>query len=129
MKRGRQSVAERAVIPIAPLAPRLQPPADLGAEETALFRQLVASCPSDHFVESDQPLLTAYVIAICLSRRAAAKLAEDPSLATVWERSTRMLATLATRLRLAPQARVSPKTLARRAAAHRPSAYDFLEDP
>ena len=121
-------MAERAVVPISPLNPRLQPPADLAEEEAALFRQLVASCPSDHFVESDQPLLAAYCIAICLSRRSAAKLAEDPSLATVWERSTRMLATLATRLRLAPQSRVDPKTLARRAAAHRPSAYDLLED-
>ena len=128
MKRGRQSEAERAVIPIAPLAPRLQPPNDLGPEERALFVKLVGSSPSGHFIETDQPLLTAYVIAICLSRRAAAKLAEDPSLATVWERSTRMLATLATRLRLAPQSRVDPKTLARRAAAHRPSAYDLLED-
>jgi hypothetical protein len=105
---------------------RLSPPADLPADEAALFREIISNTAPDHFVPSDLPLLISYVQSTRLSRRAAVALHKDASLITVWEKATRMQATLATRLRLAPQSRVDPKTLARRTADVRPSAYDLM---
>jgi hypothetical protein len=52
----------------------------------------------------------------------------NPKLAAVWEKATRMQATLATRLRLAPQARIDPATLTRRREKTPPSAYDLMRD-
>ena len=54
-------------------------------------------------------MLVSYVQATLLSRVTA----RDPKMIAVWEKATRMQATLATRLRLAPQSRTDPKTLAR----------------
>jgi hypothetical protein len=51
-------------------------------------------------------LLTATLIARKASR--------DVSKINVWEKAARMQATLATRLRLSPQSRLDPKTVARR---------------
>jgi hypothetical protein len=80
-------------------------------------------------VQSDLPLLVSYVQATLLARRAATALAKDISMIAIWEKATRMQATLATRLRLAPQARSDPKTIARGSANHNPSAYDSMEKP
>jgi hypothetical protein len=74
---------------------------------------LIESCAPAHFVKSDTPLLSAYVQSILLSRSAVKQIGKDPTALALWEKSTRMLATLATRLRLAPQARTDPKTIAR----------------
>lgn len=128
MKRGRKSSAEIAVRPGAnPASSRLRPPADLGKNEARLFREIVASCSPSHFVHSDAPLLAAYCTAVCISRDAARELATDAAAIVAWEKSTRMQATLATRLRLAPQSRADPKTVARRQSEWRPSAYDLME--
>ena len=128
MKRGRQSSAALSVIPIERGRQRLQPPQDLSATEAALFRSIVTQCAPDHFAESDAPLLTSFVQSTILSRKAAKALTSgDASALPVWDRATRMQATLATRLRLAPQSRADPKTVARRLAGHRPSVYDEME--
>jgi hypothetical protein len=70
-------------------------------------------CSAKHFVPSDLPLLISFVQATLLSRKAIAKAAGDKDALATWEKATRMQATLATRLRLAPQSRTDPKTLAR----------------
>ena len=57
----------------------------------------------------DLPLLTSFVQATLISRRAA----RDPREAVLWERAVRTQAMLATRLRLTPQSRIDPKTLGR----------------
>jgi hypothetical protein len=93
--------------------PRLEPPSHLGKDEQALFAEIVTSCAPDHFVPSDLPLLISYVQSTLLSRRAIQNAFEDGDSLTIWEKSTRMQAMLATRLRLAPQARTDPKTIAR----------------
>jgi phage terminase small subunit len=127
MKPGRKSSAAMSVVPISNAGvKRLEPPAYLGREEAELFRFLVASTSLDHFVASDIPLLVSYCQATLVSRRAAASLAETSDMIVVWERATRMQATLATRLRLAPQSRLDPKTVGRRAASYKPSAYDVV---
>jgi hypothetical protein len=129
MKRGRQSAAELSINPTGSAHQRLAPPVDLTATEAKLFRELVACCVPNHFVRSDLPLLVSYVQATLLSRRAASALAKNAAMISVWEKATRMQATLATRLRLAPQARTDPKTIARRLAGHSPSAYEFWRNP
>jgi hypothetical protein len=128
-KRGRKSVAELSIVAsnrVSGLG-RVEPPLDLTETEASAFRRLVASCPASHFVPSDMPLIVSYVQATLVSRRAASLLEEDASYITIWEKATRMQATLATRLRLAPQARSDPKTISRRAAGYAPSAYDTME--
>jgi phage terminase small subunit len=129
-RRGPKSSAELSVIPLSPGPNRLQPPPHLGSDEAKIFREIVTSCDPRHFAPSDVYLLAAYCDAVVISRRAAAALREDQGAAAVWERSVRVLATLATRLRLAPQARNDPKTTGRLARGWQPSAYDVLEiDP
>ena len=127
-KRGQQSAAELSIANVGLGHQRLAPPMDLTAPEAKLFRELVAHCAADHFVHSDLPLLVSYVQATILSRRASTAIAKDVAMVGIWEKATRMQATLATRLRLAPQARTDPKTIARR-GERSPSAYEFLEKP
>ena len=110
MKRGRKSAELIALPDVQGRPPRLVPPSYLNGAEKKLFNELVNSCDPRHFVESDKPLLVAYVQSALLSRATAHK----PEDVAVWEKATRMLATLATRLRLAPQARSNPLTVARR---------------
>ena len=108
-QRGRKSAANLATFRVDGAPPRPHPPAYLQDDERTLFTELVAACDARHFVESDLPLLVSYVQATLLSRATA----RDPKMIAVWEKATRMQATLATRLRLAPQSRTDPKTIAR----------------
>src|SRR5215469_2767354 len=108
LQRGRKSAANLALPPVGGKPLPLKPPACLRNRERKLFRELVAACDPRHFAESDLPLLASYVQATILARDAIC----DRDVA-VWEKAVRVQATLATRLRLAPQARLDPKTLAR----------------
>jgi hypothetical protein len=69
-------------------------------------------------------LLVTFVQATLLSRQAVIKAASDPAMLALWEKASRMQATLATRLRLAPQSRVDPKTLARQQPSAWPKPWD-----
>jgi hypothetical protein len=93
--------------------PRLNPPPSLTDPERALFAEIVDSCSPKHFVPSDTPILVSFIQSTLLSRQAIKKAATDTGALAVWERATRMQATLATRLRLAPQSRFDAKTSAR----------------
>jgi hypothetical protein len=92
---------------------RLDPPSDLTDSERNLFVQIVESCSPKHFAPSDEPLLISFVQSTLLSRQAIKKAATDASALATWEKATRMQATLATRLRLAPQSRLDTKAAAR----------------
>jgi hypothetical protein len=125
-QRGRRSVASN-LVPLAMRGepPRLSPPSFLSAEEVALFNEVVGACDVSHFRKSDEPLLVAFIQATLMSRDAA----HDPSKILVWEKATRMQATLATRLRLAPQSRLDPKTVGRHAEPPRgPKPWEFEAD-
>ena len=128
MKPGRPSADDLNIVPFHPAGSRVQTPDDLTPSEAALFRQLVRSCAADHFVSSDVPLLVSFVQATLASRNAAKAMTKNPKLAAVWEKTVRMQATLATRLRLAPQARTDPTTLTRRREKTPPSVYDLMRD-
>jgi hypothetical protein len=108
-QRGRKSADSLAVLSVNGKQPRLSAPPSLDDNERALFDELVAACYPSHFRESDIPLLISFVQATLIAQGTA----HDPSKAALWERAVRMQATLATRLRLAPQSRVDPKTLGR----------------
>jgi hypothetical protein len=115
-QRGRTSEAALSVVPLT--AKRVEPPPDLSKEEMSAFRALVATVAPEHFTKTDVPLIVAYVQATQISRRAAIALDDDfvsRDTLALWDRSTKMMATLATRLRLAPQSRYDAKTAHRRA--------------
>jgi hypothetical protein len=128
MKPGRPSVDDLNVVPLYPAGSRVQTPDDLTPSEAGLFKHLVHSCAPDHFVSSDVPLLVSYVQSTLIARNAAKAMTKNPRLASTWERSVRMQATLATRLRLSPQARTDPTTLTRRTPKTPPSVYDLMRD-
>ena len=125
LQRGRKSVASFGVVPVGGGPSRLQSPSFLSAAERKLFSELVNACDPRHFVRSDLPLMVSFVQATLLSRNSAG----DPDKITIWEKATKMQALLATRLRLAPQSRADPKTVARRQIGPKPSYYDHnMED-
>ena len=87
--------------------PQLVPPASLNKAERSLFAEIAAAAP--HLKQSDVPLLVSFTQATIASRRSA----RDPSKADLWEKATRLQASLATKLRLTAQARIDPQTLGR----------------
>ena len=58
-----------------------------------------------------------------LARGAIKNAATDATALATWEKAVRVQATLATRLRLAPQARLDPKTVARQQQPHWPPPW------
>src|SRR3974390_832058 len=113
LKRGRKSAVELGSLCVDGEPPRLDPPAHLTDGERSLFLELVGACSPRHFVPSDLPLLISFVQATLLARQAVVKAATDATALATWEKAARMQATLATRLRLAPQSRSDPKNVAR----------------
>jgi phage terminase small subunit len=123
MKRGRASAAQLSVVPIAAGRKPISPPDDLDASTRKLFVELVSSLPHDHFHKSDIPLLVTYCNATVISQKCYKGLLKDRQFFNEWERACRTQATLATRLRLAPQSRNDPKTVGMRQRNFHPSIY------
>lgn len=88
---------------------RIPVPSSLNVNERSAFAALVRCCDPTHFRESDTPLLVSYIQATLLARSAA----YDAEKVATWVQAVKVQAMLATRLRLAPQARTDPKSLAR----------------
>lgn len=109
LQRGRKSAASFELPHLAGAELRLSTPPDLTAEEAELFDELVAATSAKHFRVSDVPLLISFVQAT-LAARAVAR---DPAQTKAWEGAVRVQAMLANRLRLSPQSRSDPKTVAR----------------
>lgn len=93
---------------------RLRPPRGLSAAQRGHFSALVASKPADHFQPCDLPLLVSLARHLALAD-AVAILLERADDVDALERAARMLAretgriaSLATKLRLTPQARYVP---------------------
>jgi len=111
LQRGRRSA--NVVAPGAiDTPPRLTAPSTLTEAEKTLFNELVGSCHPEHFVESDLPLLVAFVQSTLLVRLTVPTLGKtNPETVAIWEKAVRVMAMLATRLRLAPQSRLDSKTV------------------
>ena len=110
---GRKSAAQLSMPPLNGGPPRLDPPEFLSEPERKLFLELTEACSPGHFVRSDLPLLTAFVQATELSRSAIRRAGDDPAALGQWDRATKMIGMLATRLRLSPQSRSEPRSVAR----------------
>jgi hypothetical protein len=111
--RGRRTSGELVGIALQGEPPRLEPPEYLNARERALFVELIEACNARQFAKSDLPLIAAYVQATLLSRQAIKEAATDPAMLALWEKATRAMTTLATKLRLTPLSRSDPKTILR----------------
>jgi hypothetical protein len=106
LQRGRKSAA-KLEINVTGAPQKLKTPTGLSVAERALFEQLVASTDPKHFRVSDMPMLIAYVQSSLMSR----KLARQPKKVGDWEKVTRTMASLATRLRLTPHSRADAKVI------------------
>jgi phage terminase small subunit len=125
-QRGRKSPTFR----VDGRPPRIPPPDALPEPERRIWAGLVGQCPPEHFVGSDEPLLTAYCAAIAEHAVATEALRREGAVlpggvlnpwGRVLERAIKSMAMLSMRLRLSPQSRRE------KAKAERPlSAY---EDP
>ncbi len=117
----RKSLAALSAMAVDGCPPRLDPPSSLPKPERRIFETVVNACDSRHFRASDLPLLVRYVEACALGDEAAQHLRIEGAVvngkASPWiivqEKAVRAMVALALRLRLAPQSRVDPKTLAR----------------
>ena len=108
---GRPSAASLAVAPVAPWA-RLEAPQTLTPCQVALWREIVATKPSDWFKADCAPILEAYCKAITHYRDLVtlldtppADLGEHLKLLEAAGKQARLMGEIASKLRLTPQAR------------------------
>jgi hypothetical protein len=130
-QRGKRSAASLEVTGIADIEPLLRPPPHLTAAQARLFVEVVANAPSGQFSASDVYLLTSFVRVTLVCDHAVKALAKAndknrPTRMKMLDQAVKMQALLATKLRLATMSGLGPRTVARRADGHRPSAYDTM---
>jgi hypothetical protein len=128
-KRGPKSAAELSIASGNVVAMvRVRPPASLSAAEAETFRTVVASVAADHFAPGDVPVLVTFVQAIMLNAYAMKEMGDGKlECFPIWEKSSRVIGAMATKLRLVPQARIHPEKAGRRALQFNPSPYDAME--
>ena len=106
VQRGRRSSSDLSTLRVDGRPSRIDPPESLTEPERILFCELVSNCEPEHLRPADQPLLLAYIQAILVSQDAVKRVVDDPAALVIWEKSTRLLSSLAARLRLCPQSRI-----------------------
>ena len=128
----RRSEASLTIAHIGPGPRRLEPPAELGEIEAAIFRQTVASVPYEHFTAEDMGLLCAYCRALALERRASDELAATATVGSqaspwlaVYATAVRAVSTYAVRLRLGPKSRHPNNSRRMSKPTAPPSYYDL----
>lgn len=126
-QRGRKS-ADSMGLRVNGSRARLQPPAYLTKEQRELFNNIVESCRPDHFVPSDQVLLSAYIQSAFINQDAGRRMVTEPKMIRVFESSAKTMAMLSMRLRLAPQSRTQPKTAARNVGMGRPRTNFLMNE-
>ena len=131
MKRGRTSAAELSVIGVDGQSARPSPPATLSVQERELFSSIVGGCDVEHFRQTDLPLLSRYCEAAVLAEQAALELrngavvnGKSSPWIVIQEKCVRAMVSLSMRLRLSPQSRIDPKTLARQLPHSGPQPWD-----
>lgn len=108
-RRGKVSLSALMTPNVSGKQSRVIAPASLLPSERQLFAEIVEACDPSHFRNSDIPLLTSFVQATLMALGNANK----PSKLSDWKEAVKIQAMLATRLRLAPQSRLDPKTVHR----------------
>ena len=115
-RRGPKSTAE-ASTPLRVISVdhrRLQPPPYLSDAARKVFSEVVGACDPRAFRKAELPLLCAFCEAVCLNRYYGRALAEESTEDFIvshraWVESTKLIATLATRLRLTPHSRLDAR--------------------
>ena len=130
-KRGRQSAAEVATAsPPVQRAQRPSPPAQLCDFEASVWVRVVDAMPADWFGAEVEDLLASYCKHVKITRVVDEELNQfDPEwlkrpdglprykmLTDIRDKHSRVLMSLATKMRLTPQARILPQTAGRRVA-------------
>ena len=131
-QRGKKSSAYLTVIRARPAGQRLQPPDHLTERALQIWNHLLANSPRDQFRVTDGLLLARLCEAHDLAEQAAVQLATDGRVLNgrpspwlvIQEKQIRAIVALSMRLRLSPQSRVDPRTLARQPHAHRSGAIE-----
>jgi phage terminase small subunit len=115
---GRQSAASLAIAPVAAWA-RLEAPQTLTPCQVAIWREIVATKPSEWFKADCAPILEAYCKSITHYRDLVNLLDSPPSelpdhlkLLEATGKQARLMGELASKLRLTPQARFTPGSAA-----------------
>jgi hypothetical protein len=121
-QRGRKSTASLSVVPISIDAQRPAPPSNLNKPQADLWRSIVADMPAGWFRSGDA-LLTMFCRhadtgnwlskLIDAEPRDLANLQRLDRLLAMRARETQMVSSLATRMRLTQQARISPRSAGR----------------
>jgi hypothetical protein len=114
--RGRSSAAEMAIAPVTPMGSvaRQKPPSELTDEEVEIWASVVASEPADWFSASTVPLLAQYCRHVISAKRIAElierhtgdanlAIADYDKLLHMQDRESRVIVTLATKMRIAQQ--------------------------
>lgn len=127
---GRKSVENLTVVTPIP-GQRLEPPPELTQAQTAVWRDVVSGYPSDWFARC-LPMLSAYCRAVVEHGRVSAVIDEHEctdnpdkirnlnTLHQMQDRQAKLMAALATKLRMTNQSRYTPQsaaTAAKRAGA------------
>ena len=114
-KRGRPSGAELTEVPVTPLGVQqlIKPPHDLTGQEAEVWVAVINAEPADHFSASTAPLLAQYCRHVISSRRVAEliermvggelSIRDYNELLHMQERESRVIATLATKMRISQQ--------------------------
>jgi len=112
---GRRSAASLVIAPLAPWT-RLEPPESVTGDAADLWRSVVATKPADWFQPDTAPLLEAYCNTVVEYRRASRALeATSPAdigtyrvMVEIATKLAKACSSLATKMRLTPQARYTP---------------------
>ena len=129
----RRSAASLTVVPthINVRKIRLSPPYHLVGLERAVFLELVAANPSEHFKKSDGPILEEYCRQCVTAREAADQMRQGGTVVggkispwfAIQQKATRAMCVLSTRLKLNPQARLHNKSVARQVVPRHPPPW------
>jgi hypothetical protein len=121
LQRGRPSQYAN-IIPLRSTFDPIDPPSGATKIERRLFAEIVASALPNQFVQSDCYLLLSYVQAVLKVRRLGkTKRTAD------WALACKVQAMLSIKLRLAPNSRLTGKSLGRKVGKSKPSALDGLD--
>src|SRR3954447_13200596 len=121
MKRGPRSAAELNVVSLdVPRSrPRIIAPSSLNAAEKKMFNEVIGD--NAHLRSGDSILVAQFVQAVMKASKLARK--TDETSVKSWERSSRVMIALATKLRITQQAKTHHITAGRVNANARPQSY------
>ena len=107
----RKSAAAASVAPVTVGRARVQAPDGLPESAKKQWAEIVSSLPADRFHASDRPLLALYCQNVARASHAMAELERDPDgpWLKVADVHTKLVSSLAARLRLCPQSRLDRK--------------------